>query len=120
MQKNKYALIASLFMVVAGIVSVAGAAEIAYDSGGRRDPFTKTPVQAGAGTALVGISGHLEGIIYDPHKQSLAVFGGKTFKIGETMGDSMIKKIQKDRVVVVVNGEEKILRIREEEKNRPV
>jgi len=91
------------------------AEKVVYDSEGRRDPFVKVSTEA---AAIGGVRGRLQGIIYDPQKQSFAIFGGRTYKVGEGVGNLIIKKIQKDRVVVLVNGEEKVLRIREEEKNR--
>ncbi len=107
------------FLVLAfGMPSVCCAEEIVYESGGRRDPFSKLSAQAVAGESKSGVAGHLEGVIYDPTKQSLAVIDGKTYKAGEEVGDSTILRIQKDYVVVLVNGEEKTLRIREEEKIR--
>jgi len=111
-------MITAFFLLGGTVVASVSAEEISYDSGRRRDPFVKQAVQANATAAIGGIGGHLEGIIYDPLKQSFAIFGGKTYKTGEKIGDATINKIQKDSVVLLVNGEEKTLRIREEEKSR--
>lgn len=111
----------SLFIIIMFIYGLAwcgaaGADEIVYDSGKRRDPFVKSGAQGSTISGLGGIGGPLQGIIYDPQKASFAIFGGKTFQQGEKVGDSVIVKIAKDHVVVQSNGEEKTLRIREEEK----
>ena len=120
MQKNSFIVITVFLVAMGSAIAIVSAGEIAYDSGGRRDPFIKLSLQPGAGAVVGGVGGHLQGIIYDPSKQSFAIFGGKTYKTGEKVGDVTIKKIQKDSVVLLVNGEEKTLRLREEEKNRPM
>lgn len=89
--------------------------EIVYDSGNRRDPFV--PLTGEENTALSATpSGvKLEGIIYDPGARSLAILNGKTYQAGEAVGDMTVLKILRDRVVILMGGEEKILWIREEE-----
>lgn len=113
MQKNKKIFIFSFFIAAIGVISTVSAGEIVYESGGRRDPFSKGAALAGDGAVASGVSGYLEGIIYDPGKQSFAVFGGKTYKEGEKVGESVVVRIQKDSVMMRVNGEEKTLRIRD-------
>ncbi len=92
------------------------AKEINYEAGGRRDPFIPLTGSDASG-AIVSSSGiRLEGIIYDPLKQSLVILNGRAYKIGETVGDATVRLIQKDRVVISVNGEEKVLLLREDDK----
>ncbi len=85
---------------------------VVYSSGNRRDPFVALPKDDG-GSASVSPAGlKLEGIIYDPGSKSLAILNGKTYSIGETVGEAKIVSILKDQVVISVAGEEKKLLIR--------
>ena len=91
------------------------ASEIVYDSGKRRDPFvplTGEDVLVSASSSGV----KLEGIIYDPGEQSMAILNGKTYQIGAVVGDATVVKILKDHVVIRADGEEKTLWLREDEK----
>ncbi|MBI4711421.1 MAG: hypothetical protein HY767_03045 [Candidatus Omnitrophica bacterium] len=92
------------------------ASEFPYDSGNRRDPFV--PLSGEENTVVTATSSgvKLEGIIYDPGDRSMAILNGKAYQKGESVGDVMVVKIFKDHVVISVDGEEKILWIREEEK----
>jgi len=89
------------------------ATEITYDSGKRRDPFIPvTGEDVSISAASSGIK--LEGIIYDPGGRSMAILNGKTCQTGEILGTATIVKIQKDHVVISIEGEEKTLWIRDE------
>ena len=91
------------------------ASEVSYDSGKRRDPFVPlTGEDVSMSASSSGVK--LEGIIYDPKEQSMAILNGKTYQVGEAVGDATVLKILKDHVVISVGGEEKTLRIREDEK----
>jgi len=97
--------------------SMLVASEIVYDAGDRRDPFvplTEGENTSGAATLYGGVK--LEGIIYDPGEQSMAILNGKTYQAGEIVGDATVVKILKDHVVISVGAEEKTLWIRGEEK----
>lgn len=118
MQKNSVIfpfLISGLFFSLVPVLS--GADDISYDSGRRRDPFIPLKAEDGAfvNSSSAGIK--LEGIIYDPGRRSMAVLSGKTYQEGESVGEAKVLSIQKDQVVISLAGEEKILRIREAEKN---
>jgi type II secretory pathway component PulC len=117
MLKNK--TIRSFFGVVLLLIAVPGAfaaSEILYDSGNRRDPFV--PLDGGENVLVSAASSgvRLEGIIYDPGEHSMAILNGKSYQKGDVMGDATVVKIWKDHVVISVEGEEKTLWIREEEK----
>ena len=88
--------------------------EITYDAGKRRDPFVPISMEDRDLASSSGIK--LEGIIYDPDNRSMVILNGKTYQTGEVVGDAKVLKILKDRVVISEGGEEKTLRIREEEK----
>jgi hypothetical protein len=116
MLRNK----ASLFFLAIALLALAQVAlatsEVLYDSGNRRDPFV--PLDEGNGISAVTTSSgvKLEGIIYDPGGRSMAIFNGKSYQMGETLGDATVVKISKDYVVISIRKEEKTLWIREEEK----
>ena len=117
MLKNR--TIKSFFLVVVLLTSASGAfaaSEVLYDSGDRRDPFV--PLTGGENTLVTATSSgiKLEGIIYDPGERSMAILNGKSYQKGEVVGNATVVKISKDHVVISVNGEEKTLWIREEEK----
>ena len=96
--------------------SLFAASEIIYDPGNRRDPFVPlTEEENTSGTAFSsGVK--LEGIIYDPGERSMAILNGKAYQPGEVVGNVTVVKILKDHVVISVDGGEKTLWIREEEK----
>ena len=105
----------ALFLMLLTLCGSLGAEEIAYDPGKRRDPFVPLAEEdASMSASSSGVK--LEGIIYDPSKQSMAILNGKTYQTGEAVGDATVVKIMKDHVVILEGGEEKTLRIREEEK----
>lgn len=87
-----------------------------YKLGERRDPFVpltgeETPSVIGASSLI-----KLEGIIYDPGKQSMAILNGKPYKAGDVMENATLIKILKDHVVIFSDGKEKKLWIRKNEK----
>ena len=92
------------------------ASEVVYDPGNRRDPFVPLTGEENVSAASSGVK--LEGIIYDPGGQSIAILNGKTCHTGEVVGGANVVKILKDHVVISVGGEEKTLWIREEEKTK--
>ncbi len=92
------------------------ASDIVYDPGKRRDPFVPLSGEENASVVAASSSVKLEGIIYDPGEQSMAILNGKTYQKGEAVGDATVVRILKDHVVISVDGEEKTLWIRVEEK----
>ncbi|MFH1208757.1 MAG: hypothetical protein V1673_04285 [Candidatus Omnitrophota bacterium] len=117
MLKNK--TIKAFSLVIVLLASASGsfaASEVLYDSGNRRDPFV--PLEGGEGTSVTTASSSikLEGIIYDPGGHSMAILNGKSYQKGDVVEHATVVKILKDRVVVSIDGEEKTLWIREEEK----
>ena len=103
-------------MLLISASAVFAVSEVSYDSGNRRDPFV--PLDGGENTSVTTASSNikLEGIIYDPGGRSMAILNGKSYQKGEVVENATVVKILKDRVVISVEGEEKTLWIREEEK----
>ncbi len=92
------------------------ASEIVYDPGKRRDPFVPLIEEKNASVSSNSSGVKLEGIIYDPGKQSMAILNGKNYQTGEAVGETTVVRILKNHVVISVAGEERTLWIREEEK----
>ena len=117
MLRNKFILPAGLglglLIAATGLFAVS---EVTYDSGNRRDPFVPLTEEDSISAAASSSGIKLEGIIYDPGERSMAILNGKAYQTGEAVGNAKVVKILKDRVVISVDGEEKTLWIRVEEK----
>jgi hypothetical protein len=117
MKKNKaIPLFVGGMMLLMLASNLFAASEVVYDPGNRRNPFVPLTGEENASASAISSGIKLEGIIYDPGQQSMAILNGKTYQTGEAVGDATVVKILKDHVVISVQGEEKILWIREEEK----
>lgn len=93
----------------------------AYDAGGRRNPFAplitpdgrllqlETEETAGEPRALA-----LEGIIYDKSGLSYAIVNGAVVKIGDSIGEYQVLRIEKHRVVFVKDGQPQTIELKEE------
>ena len=103
-------------MLLTLATSSLAASEIGYDSGNRRDPFIPLTADESVSSTETSSGIKLEGIIYDPGERSIAILNGKPYQLGETVGNSKVVKILKDRVVILTDGEEKTLWLRIEEK----
>ena len=70
----------AFFLIFGTLCGMLCAEEIAYDSGKRRDPFV--PVTGEDASSMASSSGvKLEGIIYDPGAQSMAILNGKAYQV---------------------------------------
>lgn len=114
-------------MVIAAgfIVSVLAeaclAADFAYESKGRRDPFIplvtpdgrllKLDAPADEKTVLA-----VEGIIYDKEGLSYAMVGGFVLKVGDNLGDYRVLKIEPEKVVFIKDGMIEEVYLKKEEK----
>jgi type II secretory pathway component PulC len=96
--------------------SLFAASEIVYDSGNRRDPFVPLTEEENVSAAAISSAFKLEGVIYDPSGRSMAILNGKSYQTGDLAGNAKVVKILKDHVVISLDGEEKTLWIRVEEK----
>ncbi|MFH1858599.1 MAG: hypothetical protein ABH845_06855 [Candidatus Omnitrophota bacterium] len=92
------------------------AADFVYKKSGR-DPFWPLVTKEGKliqdfGTiSLENI--FLEGIIWDPYSDSIAMINGMIFRKGEYVGDFEILKIEEDRVTLRDGNEERYLTLEE-------
>ena len=105
-----------VFFMLPAFFSLAFAAEISYDSAGRRDPFIPLIGPNGVLTQRAAAQSDLkiEGIIYDPPQGSLVLVNGEFYKQGDVIGDAIVISIFQDRVILSQSDEEKTIWIREE------
>lgn len=84
--------------------------EFTYDSKGKRNPFIPLVTPEGKLVKLDSeereASGMaLEGIIYDKNGISYAILNGAVVKVGDMVNDSQVLKIEKNKVLLIKNGE---------------
>ena len=105
-----------LLLAGAAFFSLAFAEEVRYDSGARRDPMI--PLVGPDGIVSVKFNPddlNIEGIIFDMNRAgSLVLINGEFYKEGESVKNSTIITIMKDRVILRQDDEEKSLWIRDE------
>lgn len=85
-----------------------------YDSHGRRDPFW--PLISSGGTIII-YDGDvdfsdmiLEGIIYDPKGERLAIINARVVKVSDDIGGFLVSSITPDHVVLRKDGRDFILK----------
>lgn len=89
-----------------------------YTSQERRDPFVPLITPEGY---LLNLEPEddskirLEGIIYDSKGDSMAIINGALIKVGESVGDVVVAKIESDSVTVIKDNENIELEFRREE-----
>ena len=89
-----------------------------YDAAGRRDPFiplvTKEgKIAFGYGTIRSIEDIRLEGIVYDPSGDSIAVINGMVLKENDTIDNIKLLKIQSDKVSLLFNKTKHVIRLAE-------
>jgi len=89
-----------------------------YDAEGRRDPFiplvTKEgKIAFGYGTIRSIEDMRLEGIVYDPGGDSIAVINGMVLKENDTIGNIKLIKIESDKVSLLFNQTKHVIRLSE-------
>ncbi len=90
-----------------------------YSSKDRRDPFI--PLIGEGGELLLpqemkfteGIV--LQGIIFDPERESLAIVNGEIFKEGQPVGGFMLNRINERNIILIRDGKNYIINLVEEE-----
>lgn len=115
--KRYFLLIFTFFIVSVGNVSAQEKA-LTYGDHGRRDPFW--PLISSSGAVLAYDDNLdfsdiiLEGIIYDPLGEQIALINSKMVKTSDTIGGFLVVSIEQDRVVLRKDGQEFILRSKKE------
>ncbi len=116
---RKIFLIVMLNLIILGFSSnflFAQKKSFVYDDHGKRDPFVPLVNSAGM---IVNIEKdyiisdlHLEGIMAGASVKSVAILNGQIAKIGESVGDFLIKKVALDSVTLIKGEKEFILRLK--------
>lgn len=98
------------FCLFGGSLASYAQTEFTYDSKGKRNPFIPLVTPEGKLVKLDSeekeTSGMaLEGIIYDKNGISYAILNGAVVKVGDMVSDSQVLKIEKNKVLLIKNGE---------------
>jgi len=122
MPKNKFILIFFIctISILICAINLSAQDEFTYDSKGRRDPFIPLVTSDGRLLKLEeeenkNLTMSLEGIIYDEHAISYAILNGEVVKVGDTIGDYQVLKIEKNKVVLIKEGETEEIWLKKEE-----
>jgi hypothetical protein len=62
---------------------------------------------------LTGLS--VEGLIYDQQGLSYALVDGRVVKVGDSLGEYQVMRIEKDKIIFVKNGEPIEVELKKEE-----
>lgn len=93
--------------------------EYKYNAQGKRDPFIPLVTQDGRFLKLEAEEQNsslaLEGIIYDPSGYSYAIVNGTVVKIGDKIADYEVLKIEKNKVVLIKEGQVYGVELKKEE-----
>lgn len=93
--------------------------EFIYDAKDLRNPFVPLVTPDGRLLQLEKTQKKselsLEGIIYDEQRLSYALINGLVVKVGDFIGDYQILKIQKDRVILIRDGQTQEIGLKKEE-----
>jgi len=92
--------------------------DFVYDDHNQRDPFWPLVTPGGAivnyETNFTVSEMVLEGVIVDA-RGGLAIINGTVVEQGKQIGAYVVQKIEPDRVVLVKDGQESVLRLKKEE-----
>jgi len=118
-----------LFCGVAGVLAVVVLAvsecrlaaqeqKYIYTPEGKRDPFV--PLVSPAGYLInleeeENAAIRLEGIMYDPSGNSMAIINGELLKVGEGINGAVVSKIEPAKIVVIKDNQKIEIELRREE-----
>lgn len=119
-------LFAVFDMIFVGLVaaSESQSAEPFYSAKGKRDPFVPlVTLSSREPASLIGVQNAnevmLEGVIYDPNGQSLALISGSLLKEGQQLGGIKVVKVKPNGVQVSINGVESFKPLYTEKDDKP-
>lgn len=117
---KKYFLILTVSLVVIFCAHnlMAESTSFVYNDNGKRDPFWPLVSPGGAvlvyGEDVEFADMTLEGIIFDPKGERLAIVNGKVVKPSDSVGGFVVFSVQEDSVVLQKDGQEFILQLKKE------
>ena len=95
-----------------------------YNNHNKRDPFVapggvfgqkKVDDEEQPRPIVKGGAIKLEGIVYDPRDGSRVIIDGRIMKVGDKTGFFEVKQIGRDRVILDVLGERKVVKLKQGE-----
>lgn len=106
-----------LFIICSVCLAKTPECDFEYQSKGRRDPFIALVTKDGRilpGAREVSETGtiELEGIIWDPQGNSIAIINGKLFKERQRFYDLQVLKIRKASVILQKEGEVMVINLK--------
>lgn len=113
---------AAIFFIVlvTGLTAYAAKGDFVYNSKGNRDPFTPLVTEEGIyiGSRQGGDLAEeimLEGIVWDPAGESMAIVNGTVVKEGDNFLNLKVLKIKKEEVIFLKGDRELIINLATEE-----
>jgi len=107
-----------VFFGIFFLVSVAAAEQYTYKYEGKRDPFI--PLISPTGY-LINLEPEnnatlrLEGVMYDPQGDSMAIINGQLVRVGENVGDAVVSSIEPNKVTVIKDNQKVEIELRKGE-----
>jgi hypothetical protein len=112
-----FLLFVALVLLFPDFLSAQGT-KFTYSDHGRRDPFW--PLISASGTILIYDANvefsdmTLEGIIYDPKGDKLAIINTKVIKSSDHIGGFLVVSVEQDHVILRKDGQQFILKQKKE------
>ena len=108
----------ALMLTVVPVAAFAEGAAFIYDPHGARDPFLPLVTPSGAiityETEFVVAEMALEGIVFDGAGR-MAIINGNIVEAGKMIGLYTVQSIEKDRVILLKDGETSVLQLKKED-----
>ena len=108
-----------VFFVFLSVFAVAAEEQkYSYKVEGKRDPFV--PLISPSGYLLNlepqdNNALNLEGIMYDPKGDSMAIINGGLVRVGETVGDAVVTSIESNKITILKDNQKVEIQLRREE-----
>lgn len=109
----------TIMLTLANQYSYAAGERFIYDSKNKRDPFIPlvgkgmrllVPQEAKSIENII-----LEGIIFDPEQDSLAIINGEIFKEGDSIGGFILSEVTKKSIILTKDEKDYTITLIEEE-----
>lgn len=119
MSRNRYPVICIILFLICAI-NLFAQDEFKYDFKNKRDPFIPLVTSDGRLLKLDAEEGShsdllLEGIIYDKMGISYAIVNSLVVKIGDSVGDYQVLKIEENKVTFIKDGQSTEVELKKEE-----
>ncbi|HQP91786.1 MAG TPA: hypothetical protein PLU24_03845 [Candidatus Omnitrophota bacterium] len=105
-------------LIVISFSAAVCAEEYVYKYQGKRDPFMALITPAGYLLNLEPTDEkklNLEGIMYDPKGDSMAIVNGELIRVGDNVGTAIVTDIKPNKLIVLQDNEKIEVELRREE-----